>query len=70
MIDKIWRHGTYYQALRVRLCWCKNVTDKRAASPQIIFGANNFKFCSILSLYIPREFIPHKKESAWSSESI
>ena len=26
--------------------------DKRAAPPQIMFGANNFKFCSILSLSI------------------
>ena len=52
MIEEIQRHGTYNQALRARLCWCKNVMDKRAAPPQIMFGANNFKFCSILSLSI------------------
>ena len=52
MIDEIRRHSTYDDALRARLCWCKNVMDERAAPPQIMFASNNFNFCPILNLAI------------------
>ncbi len=52
MIDKIRRHSTYDDALRARLCWCKNVMDERAAPLQIMFASNNFNFCHILNLSI------------------
>lgn len=50
MMDEICTHPTFKWALRVRLFWCKNVMNGRAAPPQIIFGANNFIFCPILNL--------------------
>ena len=50
MVDEIRLHSSCDSALRTRLCWCKNVMDERAAPHQIMFGANNFSFCPILSL--------------------
>lgn len=51
MVDEIKAHPTYKDfALRCRLCWSKNVLEERAAPPQIMFGANQFKFCPLLTL--------------------
>ena len=51
MVDEIRAHDTYKDfALRGRMCWSKNVLEERAAPAQIIFGANNFNFCPLLTL--------------------
>jgi hypothetical protein len=56
-LDEIRVHATFSSTLRLRLCWCKNVMEERAAPQQIIMGANNPHFCPILNLTMYLEIL-------------
>ena len=41
--------------LHFRLCWSKNVREERDAPEQIIFGAQDYLFCTLLGLAVHLE---------------
>jgi hypothetical protein len=57
LLNKIRVHATFSSALGLRLCWCKNVMEERAAPQQIMLGANNPHFCPILNLALYLEVL-------------
>ena len=49
-------HGEFDFALKSKMCWSKNVLEERGAPDQIILGAKDPYFCTILALAIHFEF--------------
>ena len=58
MVEEIKAHHVCKDfVLRCRLCWSKNVLEEKAVPPQIMFSANQFKFCPHLTLALFLEFL-------------
>jgi hypothetical protein len=53
--DNITPHSQYDFILRGKMRWSKNVMEERDCPDQVIFGANNPKYCTILALAIHLE---------------
>ena len=49
-------HIEYDFALKSKMCWSKNVLEERSAPSQIILGARDPNFCTLLALAIHFEF--------------
>ena len=45
-------HVEYDFAIKSKMCWSKNVLDERSTSDQIVLGAGDPSFCTILGLAI------------------
>ena len=48
-------HLEFNFALKSKMCWSKNVLDERSTTNQIILGAADPAFCTILALAIHLE---------------
>ena len=53
--DDLTPHLDFDFALKSKMCWSKNVLDERSTSDQIILGAGDPSFCTLLSLGIHLE---------------
>ena len=50
MLAELATHDVHPFALRARMCWSKNVMEERQAPSQIILGAHDPDFCTLLNL--------------------
>ena len=53
--ENIKSHPDYDFALLGQMCWSKNVNEERDAPDQIMFGANDPKYCVLLALAVHLE---------------
>ena len=49
-------HAKFDFALKSKMCWSKNVLEERSAPSQIVLGARDSSFCTLLGVAVHFEF--------------